>query len=201
MVSLCVVALGSSSASVMSCLSWQRCFMATRQSPRICATGSTRRLQASWCWLGTRRWHTRSKSYSEPSRTITVRDPVPSAGVVDIPIMEKEVQGQKHHKMTLSPSYRMDNRKMVKVQATRSAHVAVTKYQTLSSTVSSALLELHPITSEGSPRHGRRHHGPTWCSVLLGSVLLSSWYGGGGTTADLLERLGAPGGITVKSTR
>ncbi|CAK6440327.1 unnamed protein product [Pipistrellus nathusii] len=69
---------------------------------------------------------------------------------MDIPIVEKEVQGQKHHKMTLSPSYRMDNRKMVKVQANRSAHVAVTEYQMLSSTVSSALLELHPITGEGS---------------------------------------------------
>lgn len=38
-------------------------------------------------------------------RAITVRVPVPPAGVVDIPIIEKEVQGQKqHHKVgELSP--------------------------------------------------------------------------------------------------
>nr|XP_051704008.1 pseudouridylate synthase RPUSD4, mitochondrial isoform X1 [Oryctolagus cuniculus] len=78
---------------------------------------------------------------------ITVHVPVPSAGVVDIPIIEKEVQGQRqHHKMTLSPSYRMDNGKMVKVRSSRSAHLAVTQYQVLSSTLSSALLELQPIT-------------------------------------------------------
>lgn len=31
------------------------------------------------------------------SRAITVRVPVPEAGVVDIPIVEKEAQGQQHH--------------------------------------------------------------------------------------------------------
>lgn len=37
-------------------------------------------------------------------RAITVRVPVPSAGVVDIPITEKEVQGQQlHHKVGKLP--------------------------------------------------------------------------------------------------
>lgn len=110
-------------------------------------------------------------------RAITVRVPLPSAGVVDIPIMEKEVSGpQQHHKvgslppealgfslflgviswslwlqMTLSPSYRLDNGKMVKVRASRDAQVAVTQYQVLSSTPSSALVELQPVT-------GKDHH-------------------------------------------
>jgi hypothetical protein len=45
----------------------------------------------------------------------------------------------------------MDNGKMVKVRASRNAHVAVTQYQVLSSTFSSALMELQPITGEGAP--------------------------------------------------
>lgn len=53
--------------------------------------------------------------------------------------------------MTLRPSYRMDNGKMVKVRASRDAHVAVTQYQVLSSTPSSALVELQPVT-------GKNHH-------------------------------------------
>lgn len=36
-------------------------------------------------------------------RAITVRVPVPSAGVVDIPIIEKEVQGQQHHHKVSEP--------------------------------------------------------------------------------------------------
>lgn len=163
-------------------------------------------------------------------RAITVRVPMPSAGVVDIPIMEKEVKGQQHHKvgeprpvspssppegqgqvcclsvritsgflhlqMALSPSYRMDNGKMVRVRTNRSAHVAVTQYQVLSSTVSCALLELQPVTGEGATTPW-----PAGCPVLLGSAPLSSWYGGGGTAADLLERLGAPRGRIVKNSR
>uniref|UniRef100_G3U2G3 Pseudouridylate synthase RPUSD4, mitochondrial n=1 Tax=Loxodonta africana TaxID=9785 RepID=G3U2G3_LOXAF len=62
---------------------------------------------------------------------ITIRVPTPSAGVVDIPIIE---------------NYRMDNGTMVKVRSSRNAHIAVTQYQVLSSTLSSALLELHPVT-------------------------------------------------------
>ncbi|OBS78404.1 hypothetical protein A6R68_19215 [Neotoma lepida] len=96
----------------------------------------------------------RTRQVEKKYWAITVCAPLPSAGVVDIPIMEKEVQGQQqHHKMTLAPSYRMDNGKMVKVRASRNAHVAVTQYQVLSSTPSSALVELQPITGEDAPCH------------------------------------------------
>lgn len=47
----------------------------------------------------------------------------------------------------------MDNGKMVKVRASRNAHVAVTQYQVLSSTPSSALVELQPVTGEDAPFH------------------------------------------------
>ena len=53
--------------------------------------------------------------------------------------------------MTLSPDYRMDNGKMVRVRSNRNAHIAVTQYHVLSSTLSSALVELQPITGEGPP--------------------------------------------------
>lgn len=55
--------------------------------------------------------------------------------------------------MTLAPSYRMDDGKMVKVRANRDAHVAVTQYQVLCSTPSSALVELQPVTGEDAPLH------------------------------------------------
>ncbi|XP_002708351.3 pseudouridylate synthase RPUSD4, mitochondrial isoform X2 [Oryctolagus cuniculus] len=105
---------------------------------------------------------------------ITVHVPVPSAGVVDIPIIEKEVQGQRqHHKMTLSPSYRMDNGKMVKVRSSRSAHLAVTQYQVLSSTLSSALLELQPIT--GIKHQLRVHLSFGLECPILGDHKYSDW--------------------------
>ncbi|CAK6442935.1 unnamed protein product [Pipistrellus nathusii] len=124
--------------------------------------------------------------------TITVRIPVPSAGVVDIPIVEKEVQGQKHHKMTLSPSYRMDNGKMVKVRANRSAQVAVTEYQVLSSTVSSALLELHPIT--GVKHQLRVHLSFGLDCPILGDHKYSDWnkLAPQKLSAGTLRKLGLP---------
>ncbi|XP_004469301.2 pseudouridylate synthase RPUSD4, mitochondrial isoform X2 [Dasypus novemcinctus] len=105
---------------------------------------------------------------------ITVRVPVPAAGVVDIPIVEKEVRGrQQHYKMTLSPSYRMDNGKMVKVRTSRSAHVAVTQYRTLSNTVSSALLELQPVT--GLKHQLRVHLSFGLDCPILGDHKYSDW--------------------------
>nr|XP_055162998.1 pseudouridylate synthase RPUSD4, mitochondrial isoform X2 [Nyctereutes procyonoides] len=89
----------------------------------------------------------RTRQVAKKYWAITVRVPVPSAGVVDIPITEKAVQGQQqHYKMTLSPDYRMDNGKMVRVRSNWNAHIAVTQYHVLSSTLSSALVELQPIT-------------------------------------------------------
>lgn len=51
--------------------------------------------------------------------------------------------------MTLSPNYRMDSGKVVRVRAGQNSQLAVTQYRVLSSTLSSALLELQPITGEG----------------------------------------------------
>uniref|UniRef100_H9G0Y0 Pseudouridylate synthase RPUSD4, mitochondrial n=1 Tax=Macaca mulatta TaxID=9544 RepID=H9G0Y0_MACMU len=105
---------------------------------------------------------------------ITVRVPMPSAGVVDIPIVEKEAQGQQqHHKMTLSPSYRMDNGKMVKMRHSRNAQVAVTRYQVLSSTLSSALVELQPIT--GIKHQLRVHLSFGLDCPILGDHKYSDW--------------------------
>lgn len=67
--------------------------------------------------------------------------------------------------MTLSPSYRVDDGKMVRVRTSRKASVAVTQYQVLSSTVSSALLELQPITGErASPAPPPPWEGPLFCT-------------------------------------
>ncbi|XP_012865150.1 PREDICTED: RNA pseudouridylate synthase domain-containing protein 4 [Dipodomys ordii] len=105
---------------------------------------------------------------------ITVRVPMPSAGVVDIPMIEKEVQGQQqHHKMTLAPTYHMDNGKMVKGRASRNAHIAVTQYQVLSSTLSSALLELQPIT--GIKHQLRVHLSFGLDCPILGDHKYSDW--------------------------
>lgn len=67
--------------------------------------------------------------------------------------------------MALSPCYRMDNGKMVRVQTRRDAHTAVTQYQVLSSTPSSALLELQPVTGEMPPQCCRTSS-RAWCSAL-----------------------------------
>lgn len=67
--------------------------------------------------------------------------------------------------MTLCPSYRMDNGKIVRVRTGRNAQVAVTQYQVLSSTASSALLELQPVTGEGPPSPWEE---PPRCPLGLG---------------------------------
>ncbi|XP_053451412.1 pseudouridylate synthase RPUSD4, mitochondrial isoform X2 [Nycticebus coucang] len=116
----------------------------------------------------------RTRQVAKKYWAITVRVPVPSTGVVDIPIVEKEVQGQRqHHKMTLAPSYRMDNGKMVKVRNNQHAHVAVTQYQVLSSTVSSALMELQPIT--GIKHQLRVHLSFGLDCPILGDHKYSDW--------------------------
>ncbi|PNI65569.1 RPUSD4 isoform 3 [Pan troglodytes] len=74
---------------------------------------------------------------------ITVHVPMPSAGVVDIPIVEKEAQ------------------------------VAVTQYQVLSSTLSSALVELQPIT--GIKHQLRVHLSFGLDCPILGDHKYSDW--------------------------
>ncbi|XP_004641456.1 mitochondrial RNA pseudouridine synthase RPUSD4 [Octodon degus] len=116
----------------------------------------------------------RTRQVTKKYWAVTVRVPVPSAGVVDIPIIEKEVQGQQqHHKMTLAPRYRMDNGKMVKVRTSQNAQVAVTRYQVLSSTVSSALLELQPVT--GIKHQLRVHLSFGLDCPVLGDHKYSDW--------------------------
>ncbi|KAF6082821.1 RNA pseudouridine synthase D4 [Phyllostomus discolor] len=116
----------------------------------------------------------RTRQVTKKYWAVTVRVPVPAAGVVDIPIIEKEVSGQQqHHKMTLSPSYRMDNGKMVRVRTSRNAHVAVTQYQVLSSTASSALLELQPVT--GIKHQLRVHLSFGLDCPILGDHKYSDW--------------------------
>ncbi|KAF6082818.1 RNA pseudouridine synthase D4 [Phyllostomus discolor] len=75
--------------------------------------------------------------------------------------------------MTLSPSYRMDNGKMVRVRTSRNAHVAVTQYQVLSSTASSALLELQPVT--GIKHQLRVHLSFGLDCPILGDHKYSDW--------------------------
>ncbi|CAO2635591.1 Pseudouridylate synthase RPUSD4, mitochondrial [Lemmus lemmus] len=116
----------------------------------------------------------RTRQVEKKYWAITVRAPLPSAGIIDIPIVEKKVQGQQqHHKMTLAPSYRMDNGKMVKVRANRDAHVAVTQYQVLSSTPSSALVELQPVT--GIKHQLRVHLSFGLDCPILGDHKYSDW--------------------------
>nr|XP_019566087.1 PREDICTED: RNA pseudouridylate synthase domain-containing protein 4 [Rhinolophus sinicus] len=116
----------------------------------------------------------RTRQVTKKYWAITVHVPVPSAGVVDVPITEKEAQGQQpHHKMALSPSYRMDNGKMVRVRTSRNAHVAVTQYRVLSSTVSSALLELQPVT--GIKHQLRVHLSFGLDCPILGDHKYSDW--------------------------
>lgn len=75
--------------------------------------------------------------------------------------------------MALSPSYRMDNGKMVRVRTSRNAHVAVTQYRVLSSTVSSALLELQPVT--GIKHQLRVHLSFGLDCPILGDHKYSDW--------------------------
>ncbi|XP_043851267.1 mitochondrial RNA pseudouridine synthase RPUSD4 [Dromiciops gliroides] len=105
---------------------------------------------------------------------ICVGVPMPSAGMIEIPIIEKEVQGQQqHHKMTLAPSYRMENGKTMKVRPNRHAHVAVTQYKVLSSTLSCALLELQPVT--GVKHQLRVHLAFGLGCPILGDHKYSDW--------------------------
>ncbi|XP_032216441.1 mitochondrial RNA pseudouridine synthase RPUSD4 isoform X1 [Mustela erminea] len=116
----------------------------------------------------------RTRQVAKKYWTITVCVPVPPAGVVDIPVIEKEVQGQQqHYKMTLSPGFRMEDGKMVRARSNRKAHTAVTQYQVLSSTLSAALVELQPIT--GVKHQLRVHLSFGLDCPILGDHKYSDW--------------------------
>ncbi|KAF7242096.1 Mitochondrial RNA pseudouridine synthase Rpusd4 [Varanus komodoensis] len=91
----------------------------------------------------------RTRQVEKKYWAICIGQPDPSEGLVEIPIVEKEVKSQqKHHKMTLAPNYRISDEdgKVFKVRKHRDAHVAVTKYKVLSSYTTCSLLELQPVT-------------------------------------------------------
>lgn len=89
---------------------------------------------------------------------ITVGIPVPSEGIIDIPLIEREVKGdQRHFKMSLSPIFRMNESRdgVTKTRAHRQALPAVTKYKVLDSKSGCSLVELHPMTDV---KHQLRAH-------------------------------------------
>ncbi|CAB1432074.1 unnamed protein product [Pleuronectes platessa] len=89
---------------------------------------------------------------------ITVGVPVPSEGVIDIPIIERGVPGPRpHYKMALSPLFRMNDAGdgVTKVRAHRQAHPAVTRYRVLDSSGGCSLVELQPLTGA---KHQMRVH-------------------------------------------
>ncbi|KAM7422621.1 hypothetical protein PAMA_010589 [Pampus argenteus] len=82
---------------------------------------------------------------------VTVGVPVPSEGVIDIPIIERKVTGpQPHYKMALSPVFKMNDAGdgVTKVRANRQAQSAVTRYRVLDSSSGCSLVELQPLTGK-----------------------------------------------------
>ncbi|XP_034995994.2 pseudouridylate synthase RPUSD4, mitochondrial [Zootoca vivipara] len=107
---------------------------------------------------------------------ICIGEPNPAEGLVDIPIMEKEAEGnQLHYKMTLAPNYRFSSEdgNMFKVRKHRDASVAVTQYRVLSSASSCSLLELHPVT--GVKHQIRVHLAYGLGCPILGDHKYSHW--------------------------
>ncbi|XP_044070078.1 mitochondrial RNA pseudouridine synthase rpusd4-like [Siniperca chuatsi] len=107
---------------------------------------------------------------------ITVGVPVPSEGVIDIPIIEREVTGsQPHYKMALSPLFRMNDAGdgVTKVRAHRQAHPAVTRYRVLDSSSGCSLVELQPLT--GVKHQMRVHMAFALTCPILGDHKYSHW--------------------------
>ncbi|XP_078104692.1 pseudouridylate synthase RPUSD4, mitochondrial [Sander vitreus] len=107
---------------------------------------------------------------------ITVGVPVPSEGVIDIPIIEREVTGSRpHYKMALSPLFKMNDAGdgVTKVRGHRQAHSAVTKYRVLDSSSGCSLVELQPFTEV---KHQMRvHMALALTCPILGDHKYSHW--------------------------
>ncbi|XP_028301623.1 pseudouridylate synthase RPUSD4, mitochondrial [Gouania willdenowi] len=91
----------------------------------------------------------RRKQVQKNYWVITVGVPVPSEGLIDIPVIEREITGpQPHYKMALSPLYKMNEvgDGVTKIRSHRQAQPAVTKYRVLDSSSGCSLVELHPLT-------------------------------------------------------
>ncbi|MCJ8744289.1 hypothetical protein PDJAM_G00116910 [Pangasius djambal] len=124
------------------------------------------------------RIHNLIRSHQAEKRymVITVGVPVPSEGVIDIPIIEKEVMGDQHHfKMALSPLYRPaeEGDGLVRVRAHRQAHSAVTRYKVLDSSSGCSLVELQPIT--GVKHQLRVHMALALACPILGDHKYAHW--------------------------
>ncbi|KAK2862098.1 hypothetical protein Q5P01_001631 [Channa striata] len=107
---------------------------------------------------------------------ITVGVPVPSEGVIEIPMTEKEVTGpQPHYKMALSPLFRMNDAGdgMTRVRAHRQSHPAATKYKVLDSSSGCSLVELQPLT--GVKHQIRVHMAFALACPILGDHKYSHW--------------------------
>ncbi|XP_010579650.1 PREDICTED: RNA pseudouridylate synthase domain-containing protein 4 isoform X3 [Haliaeetus leucocephalus] len=107
---------------------------------------------------------------------ISLGDPDPAEGIVEIPIVEKEVQShQSHYKMTLAPNYRLspEDGKVVKIRKNRNAESAVTRYRLLASSSACSLLELQPIT--GVKHQIRVHLAYGLGCPILGDHKYSHW--------------------------
>ncbi|KAM4587448.1 pseudouridylate synthase RPUSD4, mitochondrial [Odontesthes bonariensis] len=107
---------------------------------------------------------------------VTVGVPVPSEGLIDIPMIEREVTGpQPHFKMGLSPLFKMNDSGdgMTKVRSHRQSHPAVTKYRVLDSRSGCSLVELQPFTEV---KHQTRVHMAFGLACpILGDHKYSHW--------------------------
>ncbi|XP_072210953.1 pseudouridylate synthase RPUSD4, mitochondrial [Excalfactoria chinensis] len=107
---------------------------------------------------------------------ISVGNPDPAEGIVEIPMVEREVQShQPHYKMTLAPNYRVspEDGKVLRIRKNRSAESAVTRYRVLASSSACSLLELQPIT--GVKHQLRVHLAYGLGCPILGDHKYSHW--------------------------
>ncbi|KAM6981272.1 pseudouridylate synthase RPUSD4, mitochondrial [Aplochiton taeniatus] len=107
---------------------------------------------------------------------VTLGVPVPSEGIIDIPVIEREVPGsQPHFKMALSPAYRVsdDREGVIRVRNHRQALSAVTKYRVLESSNGCSLVEVQPIT--GVKHQLRVHMALALACPILGDHKYSHW--------------------------
>lgn len=118
----------------------------------------------------------RSNQVQRKYWVVAVGVPVPSEGVIDIPIIEREVTGsQPHYKMALSPLFRMNDagNGVTKVRGERKAQPAATKYRVLDSSSGCSLVELQPFT--GVKHQMRVHMAFALACPILGDHKYSHW--------------------------
>ncbi|KFQ29327.1 RNA pseudouridylate synthase domain-containing protein 4, partial [Merops nubicus] len=110
---------------------------------------------------------------------ISLGEPEPTEGIVEIPILEKEVKShQSHYKVspsTLAPTSRLSpgDGRAVRVRKNRRAESAVTRYRRLASSSCCSLLELQPIT--GVKHQIRVHLAYGLGCPILGDHKYSHW--------------------------